>query len=120
MNDLMATLQQILGSFQHTYIVLDALDECTERDGLLKLINDIVGWKLGSLHILATSRKERDIEDSLECLVPLRINIQSTLVDSDIESYLQVQLGDGSKFKKWPIKVREEIKTALVEGAQGM
>jgi hypothetical protein len=88
MNALMMTFRQITSSFQHTYIVVDALDECTERDELLRLINEIVGWDLGSLHILATSRKERDIEDRLKCLVSPQIHIQSALVDSDIESYV--------------------------------
>jgi hypothetical protein len=83
MNTLMMTLRQILGSFQHTYVIFGALDECTERDELLRLIDEIVSWKLGSLHILATSRKERDIEDSLTCLVSPQIYIQSALVESD-------------------------------------
>jgi hypothetical protein len=104
----------------HTYIVLDALNECAERAELLRLINTIVGWELDSLHILATSRKERDIGDGLRGVVSPEIHIQSALVDSDIESYVQMILRDDPKFTKWPVKVREEIETALKGGAHGM
>src|ERR1700727_936745 len=59
---LVEALREIVCGFQQTYIIVDALDECSEREKLLVLIEDIMGWKLSTLHILATSRKEQDIE----------------------------------------------------------
>jgi len=66
---LMSTLKAMLKGkgFQHVYVIMDALDECEDREQLLLLIQEITEWKLGTMHILATSRKERDIED---CLIP--------------------------------------------------
>jgi len=63
MKDLMTTLKDMLGGFQHVYLIMDALDECEDREQLLLLIQEITEWKLGTVHILATSRKERDMED---------------------------------------------------------
>ena len=65
---LVATLKEIINSSQQTYIILDALDECKERKELLLLIKEMTEWNMGKLYILATSRKEKDIEESLEPL----------------------------------------------------
>jgi hypothetical protein len=40
--DLTSTLKDMLGDFCETFIILDALDECTEREELLGLIKTIV------------------------------------------------------------------------------
>src|ERR1700761_6927082 len=41
-----------------TYITLDALDECTDRDRLLSLLKDLTTWPGTNIHILVTSRDE--------------------------------------------------------------
>ncbi|KAJ6547770.1 hypothetical protein DFH09DRAFT_1170518 [Mycena vulgaris] len=49
----------ILGEFADpVYIVLDALDECSERDQLLNAIGKIVDADLPNVHLLLTSRPE--------------------------------------------------------------
>src|SRR4051794_2299950 len=78
---LVETLQEMICNSHQTYIILDALDECTEREELLVLIKDMAEWNLGKLHILATSRREKDIEDALESLVTDQICIQTALVN---------------------------------------
>ena len=66
---LVLTLQHMLRDFNQTFIFLDALDECKEREELLGLIKRIVDWKLEMLHLLATSRRENDIEETLTPLI---------------------------------------------------
>ena len=117
---LLTTLRHIIGGFQHAYIILDALDECTERGDLLTIIGEMVDWKLDNLHLLMTSRKERDIEDCLESQVSCQINIQQGVVDADIHIHICERLQNDTKLKKWPMKVQEEIETVLMEGAHGM
>jgi hypothetical protein len=63
------TLQHMLRGFNQTFIILDALDECKEREELLGLIESIVNWKLEMLHLLAASWKENDIKETLTPLV---------------------------------------------------
>jgi len=115
-----ASLRDIVQTFQQTYIVIDALDECYEREELMILIEEIVDWKLETLHILATSRKEQDIADCLLSRVSNEINIQSTVVDADIRIHVHDKLQNDRKLRKWSADAQMEIETALVDGAHGM
>jgi len=117
---LMTTLKFILEGFQHVYMILDALDECGDREQLLALIEEITEWKHATLHILVTSRKEWDIEDCLIPRVSAQINLHSALVNADIQTHVHERLRNDSKLKKWPKKVHVQIEAALMEGAQGM
>jgi hypothetical protein len=120
LDNLLEIIRQMLQTSQNCYIILDALDECKQREDLLLLIEDIIQWKLGNLHFLATSRAERDISDSLEPLVTRKICIQSALVNADIQVYIQQRLLSDRDLKKWPANVKAEIETALLKGADGM
>ena len=107
-----------------TFFVIDALDECKEREKLLGLLGRIHEQKHPKLHILVTSRQELDIEDALEPMTnhEARICIQSELVQGDILTYIQDRLeNDNSlkRFKRQP-KIQEKIRQTLVEKADGM
>lgn len=102
------------------YIVLDALDECIDREGLLTFIRELTGAKPRDLRILAASRREKDIEDDLSSVANHNINIQSTLVDADIRIYIRDRMAMDTKLKKWPDSVQNEITTILMDKASGM
>ena len=118
---LLNTLHQMMTSLKDTYIIVDALDECTERDELLTDLEEIVSWKDASWHVLTTSRKEKDIE---EALTPLsdRIGIQSALVNPDVGTYINHRLKTDRKLKRWQKKpkVQLEIGDTLMKKAKGM
>ena len=107
--DLMITLKHIVGSFQYVYL-----------EQLPLLIQEIIEWKLGSLHILATSHQEHDIKDSVGPLVSPQVNLHIAQVNADIQTHLQEKLKNDSKLKKWPSKIRGQIEAALMEGGDGM
>ena len=117
---LLETLRQIVQAFDERFIILDALDECQERQELLEDIEKIVDWKLEKLHILATSRREKYIEETLEPLITRQICIQSALVNADIHLHLRERLQNDPKLRKWPEKVHMEIEATLMDGAHGM
>jgi hypothetical protein len=121
---LLQALQQTIQEFPRSFIILDALDESTDRAELMEILEIMAGWKLENLHIMATSRKERDLESSLECLVEEHnaICLQSKVVDKDISTYVHHRLCDDKRLRKWynNVEVRQEIETALMEGAHGM
>lgn len=119
-DDLATTLQHMLGGFHETFFIFDALDECTEREELLTLIERIVGWKIGKLHTLVTSRREREIEETLEPLVTRQICIHSALVNADINIHLRERLQSDPKLNQWPVNVQMEIEATLMDGACGM
>ncbi|KAH0545421.1 hypothetical protein FGG08_000562 [Glutinoglossum americanum] len=117
--ELMDTLKGMIENFHQTYVIIDALDECAERGKLLVLVEEMARWDIRELHILATSRKEIDIEEALEPLVTHQICIQGELVNADIELHIRERLRHDPKLK-WPLEIQEEIQEALVKGAQGM
>ena len=123
-DSLVATLRDMLGGFNRTNIILDALDECEKRPMLLSLIDNLVKWQDLSLHILATSRKERDIEESIQPLTNLdtRICIQSSVVNPDIQAYIQARLQTDPTLKRWRGRpeVQREVEEKLMEKADGM
>jgi hypothetical protein len=121
---LMNALQSIIQDLPQTYVVLDALDECTQRVELMDMFETIVGWKVASLHLLVTSRKVGDIESSLEGFVDgqNRICLQSVIVDKDIQRYVRQRLSDDKSLQKWKkdASMMRQIETILMSGAKGM
>jgi hypothetical protein len=117
-------LREMILVFPQTYFVLDALDECADRKTLIATLRSIAAWKIETLHLLVTSRKEKDIADSLERFVDYNsiICLQSKLVDPDIQTYVRQRLSDDPKLEKWrkDDKIHEEIETTLSKGAHGM
>lgn len=98
--DISIVLCQILKGFRSTYILLDALDECADREDLLEFIETLIGWKVKNLHILTTSRRENDIATCLESMVTCELCIQSALVDADIRVHILKRLSIDPKLKK--------------------
>jgi hypothetical protein len=121
---LLEVAPQVMQQFTHAYIVLDALDECTQRPELMTMLEAVAGWQLSNLHLLMTSRKERDIEGSLESYVKEEhtICLQRDVVDEDIQQYVQQRLSHDKNLAKWnkDAAVRQEIEDALMSGARGM
>jgi hypothetical protein len=99
----MDALQSMIQDLPQSYIMLDALDECTQRAELMEIFETMVGWKVPNLHLLVTSRRERDIESSLEGFVGPQnsICLQSEVVDKDIQRYVQQRLSDDKRLRKW-------------------
>jgi len=119
--------EQLLNALQSmaenriSFIVLDALDECGDRAELLSILESISGWKNARLHVLVTSRKERDIEGTLEDIVRRTdmVPLEATVVDNDIRDYVRHRLSTDKGLKKWK-KESAEIESAMMEGAKGM
>ncbi|KAF8527082.1 hypothetical protein JB92DRAFT_1002439 [Gautieria morchelliformis] len=118
--DLMSTLKTIISGFQAVYIVFDALDECPERSRFLTVIGDIHGWEFGLLHLLATSRKERDIEEALSGLISQEVPMDENLVDGDIQVHVSRTLENDIKLRKCSADEKEMAMTTLIAGAHGM
>ena len=117
---LLEALRQAVVDVGVVYLVLDALDECSNRSILLQGLEECRRWGLPSLHILATSRKETDIEDHMMKLVARQVCLEESVVDSDIRSFVQGQIQEDSKLSIWPSEVQAEIQRTLLQGANGM
>jgi Cdc6-like AAA superfamily ATPase len=121
---LMIVLQQMLQEFPQSYVVLDALDECTDRGELMRILEQMAGWQLETLRVLITSRKERDIESSLENIVngEYIICLQSQVVDKDIQLYVRQRLSNDKGLGKWrkDADMKREIEMTMMKGSRGM
>jgi hypothetical protein len=121
---LLEVTRQAMQEFTQVYVVLDALDECTQRLELMDMLETVAGWQLDNLQLLMTSRKERDIERSLEGYVEEEnaVCLQRDVVDQDIQRYVQQRLHNDKSLAKWnkDAAVRNEIEAALMGGARGM
>ena len=114
----------MIGDFDETFFILDALDECNDRPELLENLEKISRMGLGTLHILATSRRENDIEEALSPLVgdQEKICIQSAVVNNDIRAYIHSRIHTDRGLKRWQkhSKVQQEIEEKLMEKVDGM
>jgi hypothetical protein len=119
-NGLTQALKEMIKIPRQTYIIIDALDECAEREELLRLIEEIVSWNCGNLHLLSTSRRERDIEEALQDLATSQICVQTSLVDLDIQLHVSRQLEHDPRLRKWSTTVKKEIEEGLMRGANWM
>jgi hypothetical protein len=118
--ELMFTLKAIIGGFRAVYIVFDALDECPERSRFLMTIKDIHDWELDTLHLLVTSRKERDIEVTLSGLISHEISMDENHVDGDIRVHVSRTIEDDTRFRMFSATEKEMVTTTLIRDAHGM
>ncbi|KAL6714577.1 hypothetical protein ACLMJK_008002 [Lecanora helva] len=117
---LKGVIRDILDRLPSVHIIIDALDECQDRESLLECFEDFCSWRQDNVHILATSRQEADIEDCFNMIASEKLSLEDGVVDEDIRRYVQYQLRHDKKLSRWSADVQLEIENALSEGAQGM
>ena len=111
------TLQHIIDGFHSVYIIIDSLDECTERYKVLEWIRKIDSQNMGNLYMVVASRPEEDISDVFKGLANLHsVDMTEEAVNHDIATYIEQNILE----ENWDEGTREQIKLALINGAQGM
>jgi NACHT domain len=101
------------------YLIIDALDECpsssgfpTQRERVLKVVQELVNVQLPSLHLCITSRPEIDIRAVLEPLAAHKISLHDESGQSqDIIDYIHSVVRSDLKMRKW----REEDKILVID-----
>ncbi|KZP25508.1 hypothetical protein FIBSPDRAFT_783049, partial [Athelia psychrophila] len=117
-----ALLRIVDGFFSDVYIIIDALDECSaaQRPKLLAWIKNISHWGGNKLHILLSSRQERDIEDHLLSKVrdldAVYFAHHLSNVSNDIGAFVDQQILD---IPDWDEDTRKLIKGVLMKRADG-
>ena len=99
--------------------MIDALDECTERGKTLTWVNKLISdtnRRSANLHIVVTSRPERDIDKVFTALDPRCIDVGEANT-KDIVEYLKLQLE--TKFEMYDEDTRAKIMTELEKHADG-
>ena len=121
---LLTCLRGMMGDLDETYIIIDALDECVEIQEVITDLEELTAHKDANLHILTTSRREKDIEGSLD-LLDLEVEkvfVQGTRVNSDIRVYIQNRLTVDRALRRWQKRpdIQQEIEDSLMGKANGM
>jgi hypothetical protein len=117
--ELQKVLCDILDKFLQVYIMIDALDECTDREKTLNWVNKLISdtiCKPSNLHVVVTSRPERDIDVIFAALDPHSIDIGESNT-KDIADYLTFHME--SKFTKYDENTRAKIMSELEGHAEG-
>ncbi|KIJ36492.1 hypothetical protein M422DRAFT_261042 [Sphaerobolus stellatus SS14] len=105
--------------FQRTYIVLDALDEILteEREELFNVLRQISRC---NVNILLASRQESYIVEGLRTVPITAISMNTSIVNVDIELFVEDVLENDLKFTRWSKQTREMMKETIVTKACGM
>ncbi|KAF2242108.1 ankyrin, partial [Trematosphaeria pertusa] len=117
---LLGTLQKTLEHAEQTYLVIDALDECAERADLLETLEDMQEWRLDNFHILATSRREKDIEESFLRMGSEQLQLEGARVNDDIRQYVSRRMQKERWLKKWPDTIQANITSVITTRAGDM
>lgn len=108
-----------------TFLVFDGLDEIPHgphREAILGLLYEISTISTSDrIHILVTSRPEKDIS----CYLPssqgwLRYSMGRHEVQRDIALYVSDQISGHPKLNKLPIDIKSRIQQRLIQGSNGM
>lgn len=116
--DLTLALFDIVKTFKQTFLVIDALDECTERPALLGTLCTIIQHESGErLKVLVASREEQDIQAAFSSLPLISIRTQ---MSSDIGLYVTESIDTDTRLSSLPAEIKLQIKGTIFEGAKGM
>jgi hypothetical protein len=120
-DELLHLLMKLLCYFKEAYMVIDALDECDDYYQLFdQVVRVIHKWQLPQLHLLVSSRREQNIVVTMGEYTPTEISLSAGLVQGDIISYINSVVGKDHRLKKWGHNVQQDVKNALIGGANGM
>ena len=117
--DLLRTLQSIIQELSHFYLVVDAVDECKEKQDFLKFLNTVASWRYSQVHIVVTSRTAVDTEARNRKWHCSRLTVEEQLVDADVEKHVRATLEDDEILNRWDPEQQKLIAKSLLDGAKG-
>ncbi|KAF1993541.1 hypothetical protein P154DRAFT_625367 [Amniculicola lignicola CBS 123094] len=114
-------LIDLLKTHQHQYLLVDALDECSEEErgqvmqGLQRLTQT-----LPNMRLLMASRKESDIEDFMLQWCGTRVAVDEARVNEDIDMFVKNALRTDIKLMRLPAATKKEIEEMFHLKSDGM
>ena len=110
------------------FIIVDALDECTDtpgiqnsREAILDIVNDLAHLRRPNLHICVSSRPELDVQAKLLPLAVIAVSLhRQTGRKRDIANYVDSVMTSDENLKKWREEDKKLVAEELSERADGM
>ena len=117
--DLSNALMEMLDEIGHTYLVIDALDDCRDRDDLLSTLGSCVSDH--GLSIFVTSRQQYAMEVSAKTRPKLgsMLFMSPEAVNLDIKQFVGDSLQDRNRFGAFTRPILKKIESELVHRGNG-
>jgi hypothetical protein len=111
-----------------TYIIVDAVDECSNlsgtpsaREEVLRVIEELVDLKLPNVHLCVASRPEMDIRMVLEPLTSLKVSLHDESGQKeDIIRYIESAVQSDRGMRRWKEEDKQLVVDTLSDRADGM
>ena len=120
LDTLCSALKECLDFQSRNFVIIDALDECNDRDEILRFIVDLA-ISCPKLNLLLMSRKEKNIQRELQSLPQMTLTDVNTI--RDIERFVRSSLNAMIKSKRLKLRdesLHQEICESLCSRANGM
>ena len=114
-SELTTTITWLSRSFNTVYIVVDGLDECSDRTSICRAISELAQE---NIKVLATSRPETDIASSFSAVKQLEV--EETFAQADLAIYIDWRLEHNERLKIIKPALKHDIKANLLSKSQGM
>ncbi len=125
LTSLKSTFREMLKVAGDVYMVIDALDESGNHrlDLLAWIRDDLLRDGLDNVHVLVTSRSEKDIQSAIESEARTKVvSLGSDRINKDIATYIRAQVEESPQLERWRRRpdVQNEIADALQKKADGV
>ncbi|KAL7928629.1 hypothetical protein V8C35DRAFT_317810 [Trichoderma chlorosporum] len=117
--DIVALLLDVVLSFSKVFIIIDALDECTDADDVRFILLTELKKLKHRMCLLVMSRPIPDLEQLLEGAI--RLNVEASLID--IKNYLQQRLEGTRSIQRHLAdepSLRDRIVSVVIQKIKGM
>jgi Cdc6-like AAA superfamily ATPase len=116
--EISAALQSVLAKYSRVYVVIDALDECSDQDGTRSQLLDFCRSLQGQmdLRLMATSRHIPDIVDKFRNIPQLEVRAS----DTDVKRYVIGQTSRLANCIQRDNDLQELMQGKIVDAVDGM
>ncbi|KAH8817231.1 hypothetical protein F5884DRAFT_778825 [Xylogone sp. PMI_703] len=112
--ELMTTFRDLVLMFDSVYIVLDALDEGSNCEELLRFIDGVQNWGFSRLHLMTSSRPLPEIEQAMRNSATDKLCLEDSGIRDDIKLYVNDRLATSKILLSLPAGIRREIRQKLL------
>lgn len=112
-------LQSHIDRFSNVFIVVDALDECSEHDGVRDTFLAQLRSLLPNVRLLVTSRHIASLDQAFDASTRLEIRAN----DEDVATYLQLRIEEQALLRshiKADPNLKDTIIDTIIDKANGM
>ncbi|KFX96636.1 hypothetical protein V490_03225 [Pseudogymnoascus sp. VKM F-3557] len=117
-DEICTTIHSVLNNYSRAYIIIDALDECTDTDGTRgKLISALLHLQTKTdIRLMVTSRFGSGAEDLFQGALELEIQAN----EADVKQYVAGRLGRLAKCVRNDKELQVEIQDGIVQAVDHM